>query len=208
MAVATSGRRRGAVSTVLRVGACVAVLAFRNLANILTTVRLLATLPLVLLVLSGAFASAFWLFLLAAATDLVDGSVAKYLNRPTRFGALLDPFADKIFSGSLFLSMALVELVPWWLAGLVVLRDVAIGTGALLLGRRLADFRIEPLVIGKLCTLIQLVFLGSLLAQQAGIAALGDWLASALWAVVGFTIASGLAYLGAGLRLARHGKAR
>lgn len=208
MAVATSGRRRGAVSAVLRVGAWVAGLACRNLANILTTVRLVATLPLVLLVLAGAYEPAFWLFLLAAATDLVDGSVAKYLNRPTRFGALLDPIADKIFAGFLFLAMAWVELAPSWLAGLVILRDVAIGTGALLLGRRLAGFRIEPLVIGKLCTLIQLVFIGSLLADQAGIAALGAWLDRALWLVVGFILASGLAYLGAGLRLARHGQAR
>jgi cardiolipin synthase len=208
MAVATSGSGRGALSAVLRVGTCVAVLTFRNLANILTAVRLVAALPLLLLVLAGAFAPAFWLFLLAATTDLVDGSVAKYVNRPTRFGALLDPVADKLFSGFLFLGLALVDRVPWWLAGLVVLRDVAIGVGALLLRRRLAGFRIEPLVIGKLCTLVQLVFLGSLLAHEAGIAGLGEWLDASFWAVVAFTLASGLAYLGAGLRLARHAEAR
>lgn len=208
MAVATSGSGRGALSTVLRVAACCMLLAFRNLANILTTVRLVAAPPLFLLILAGAFEIAFWLFLAAALTDLVDGTVAKYLNRPTRFGALLDPVADKLFSGLLFLSLALVSRVPWWLAGLVVLRDVAIGTGALLLRARLASFRVEPLVIGKLCTLVQLLFLGLLLGHEAGVAQVEEWRDATFWAVIAFTLTSGLAYLGAGLRLARHAQAR
>lgn len=204
MAVATSGSGRGALSAVLRIVACCALLASRNLANILTAVRLVAAVPLFLLVLAGAFEAAFWLFLFAALTDLFDGTVAKYLGRPTRFGALLDPVADKLFAGLLFLALAMEELVPWWLTGLVLLRDVAIGAGAWMLGRRLASLRIEPLVIGKLSTLVQLVFLGSLLAHAGGIVAADEWLDAAFWAVVAFTLASGFAYLGAGLRLARH----
>ncbi|GBD43241.1 Putative CDP-diacylglycerol--glycerol-3-phosphate 3-phosphatidyl-transferase 2 [bacterium HR40] len=208
MAVASSGSGRRPLNGVLRLAVCFVLLAFRNLANILTTLRLIAAVPLFLLVLSGAFEAAFWLFLLAALTDLVDGSVAKYLNRPTRFGAFLDPVADKLFSGLLFLALAMGALVPWWLAGLVILRDVAIGIGASLLRTRIASFRIEPLVIGKLCTLMQLLFLGLLLGDEAEVAEVSAWRDMAFWGVVAFTLASGLAYLGLGLRLARRAALR
>lgn len=166
MAVATSGRAAGywtRVSRALRAGG---QLMLAHLANVLTTCRLLAAAPIALLIANEVDRLAFWLFLVAALTDLADGYIAKRWAGPSPVGAALDPVADKLFTGALFLAVASRELVPLWLVVLVIGRDVVLVVGVLFLRNRLAELRIEPLVIGKLSTFLQLLYLGFLLGAR------------------------------------------
>lgn len=202
MAVARSGGPAGRGTAVNAAPATLAGAVLGQLANILTTARLVSAAPLALLVLDGRFALAFWLFLAAALTDVADGYVAKRWASPSPIGAALDPIADKLLIGCLLLALSGDDRVPGWLVLLAIGRDVILVTGAVVLRSRLREFRIEPLVIGKLSTFLQLVFLGFVLGHEAGIADVA-WVIELLVAAVAVvTLASAAAYVAAGLRLA------
>ncbi len=203
MAAATSGRSRGALSALLRGGGWAVKRAFGRLADLLTTLRLVATVPLVVLILEERYESAFWLFVFAGATDIADGLAARWLSEPTWFGALLDPVADKLFLGALFVLLGALLVLPVWLVALVVLRDISIGFGALILRLRLRRFRAEPLLVGKLCTLAQMLCIGFALGVLAGYVPSTPWLDLAVLAALVMTLFSGLVYLGMALRLER-----
>jgi len=68
-------------------------------------------------------------------TDRVDGWLARRLGAVSRLGQLLDPLADKLLIATTWLTLGLVGWAPWWLAGLMLARDVAVGVGWLALGR-------------------------------------------------------------------------
>ena len=70
---------------------------------------------------------AFWLFIAAILTDLIDGWVARILDATTDFGMFLDPLSDKLLLGFSWLTLLLSGWAPWWLAGLMIFRDVAVG---------------------------------------------------------------------------------
>lgn len=201
MAVASSGRAGGSRGAVP--GSRTASLSSwsQNLANALTLARLACTVPLVLLVVGDHPAAAFYLFLAAALSDGVDGYVAKRFNGCSPLGAVLDPAADKILVASLFTALAAVGAVPVWLVLLIVSRDLLIVGGAMALRWRVGGFRIEPLVIGKFCTFLQLVLGGFLLGHRAGIAEVGWLIEPLLLAVAAVTFVSAVAYLATGLRL-------
>ncbi|HMR29586.1 MAG TPA: CDP-alcohol phosphatidyltransferase family protein [Geminicoccaceae bacterium] len=200
MAVASSGRPgrdRGAGA-----GSHAAPLSLpQSIANLLTLARLACTVPLVLLLTQGQAVAAFWLFVVAALSDGVDGYIAKRFNGCSALGAVLDPAADKLLLASVFCALALVGAVPLWLVALIIGRDLLIVGGAALLRWRVGGFRIEPLIIGKVCTFVQLLFAGFLLGQLAGIADVGWVLAPLQMAVAAITLVSALAYVTAGLRL-------
>jgi cardiolipin synthase len=202
MAVARSGRPAGRGTAVSDGLAIAGRAVLGQLANLLTAGRLVSAAPLVLLVLHERFELAFWLFLAAALTDVADGYVAKRWARPSQIGAALDPVADKLLVGCLFLVLARAELVPAWLVALAIGRDVILVVGAVILRSRLARFRIEPLVIGKISTFLQLVLLGFVLGGAAGIAEVDRVVELLVLAAAVVTLASAAAYLAAGLRLA------
>ncbi|MDF1585699.1 CDP-alcohol phosphatidyltransferase family protein [Marinimicrococcus flavescens] len=172
-----------------------------NLANILTLVRLACAAPIVLLILAGRYEVAFWVFMAAALSDAADGFVAKRFNGCTPVGAVLDPAADKILIVSLFLALLSVEALPLWLVVLAIVRELVLVGGTALLRYRLRDFRVEPLVVGKLTTLVQLSLAGFVLGQLGGIAEVGAALAVLVPLTAVITVVSAIAYVGAGLRL-------
>lgn len=201
MATATSGHPAGAQGLIPRflVWAVRPVLA--NLANVLTAARLLATGPILFLLLHGDVGLAFWIFLAAALTDVADGFIAKHFSGVTQLGAVLDPAADKLLVACLLPALAFIGALPLWLALLAIARDCLIVGGSLLLRWRLRYFKVEPLVIGKLCTFGQLLLIGCTLADLAGIMDLA-WLINLLVPAAAFLlVVSAAAYIGFGLRL-------
>jgi cardiolipin synthase len=136
-----------------------------NAANILTVARLCCALPIVLLVLGGDYHNAALLFLLAAASDGLDGYIAKRFNAVTSFGTVLDPIADKLLMDSLFLTLAFEGHLPPWIAGLVIARDLLIVAGTLALRWLAGRFRVEPLFLGKVSTFMQIVLGAAVLLQ-------------------------------------------
>lgn len=88
-----------------------------NFACFLTFLRIMLAPVIVVLIFKGQFNLAFFIFLAAAATDLLDGFVARKFNQQSRFGQILDPVADKILfvsvMCSLIFSPTIYQLVFW-----------------------------------------------------------------------------------------------
>jgi CDP-diacylglycerol--glycerol-3-phosphate 3-phosphatidyltransferase len=105
--------------------------------NLLSAFRLLL-IPFILLALAqGLRVQALGLIFLSVATDLVDGWVARRFGQVTDLGKILDPLGDKVSTGALSLYLAWVGKLPWWIAGVVVGKDLAIlFAGLAFLGRK------------------------------------------------------------------------
>ncbi len=116
--------------------------------------------------MSNAMWIAFILFLVAGASDGVDGFLAKRFNMTTELGAYLDPLADKALIVSIYLTLGINGDIPRWLVILVVSRDILIVGGIMLSWLMGNPLKIRPLLVSKLNTVAQIAFacvvLGSL----------------------------------------------
>jgi len=109
---------------------------------------------------------AFWLFAVAAVTDLLDGWLARLLNQKSDFGALLDPIADKVMLLTTLSFLALTNLLPMWLLWLVLARDSIILAGALAYRRLTGGLKITPIFTGKLTIALEFVLVSWVLAED------------------------------------------
>lgn len=129
-------------------------------ANGLTVLRLFAV-PVVLgLLLVGPDPSptrrwiALAVFLVAAATDRLDGMMARRSGTVTRFGIVADPIADKALLGGAFIAMAVLGELAWWVVVVVIFREVLVTVVRFLVMRR----GLMPATRGgKLKTVLQVV---------------------------------------------------
>lgn len=173
-----------------------------NLANALTLLRLAAVPFLVVLLYQGRFGAALALFVLAGLSDAADGLVAKRFNQVTELGKVLDPIADKALVMALYITLAWLGWVPFWLVVAVVARDGIIVAGALAFHFVTGALEITPTRLSKANTTVQLAFVALVLVD----AALAPDLAVVRWylemAVLATTVASGLQYVVLWLRKA------
>ncbi len=98
----------------------------RNLPNVLSMGRLLATIPLVVLVLintAPAYLGATVLFAAGSVTDSLDGRLARRYHLVSRLGVFLDLTADKIFVSAALIALVQVGVTPAWIAILIVTRE-------------------------------------------------------------------------------------
>jgi cardiolipin synthase (CMP-forming) len=133
--------------------------------------------------------------ILAGFTDALDGVLARTLNQKTALGAYLDPIADKLLLSSSFVMLAFNRRISWWLATLVLSRDIILLTSAAVILVVSGYRKFPPSIYGKLTTAVQilLVFAVILLAVTQW-----HWLQLAkniiVYFVAGFTIFSGFHY--------------
>lgn len=125
--------------------------------NIITVVRLLLIPPVVWALLNESYVLGFWLFFIAGFSDGVDGFLARTFQWQSRFGAALDPVADKLLMVLTFFCLSWQGLIPWWLFGAVLLRDLIIVGGAFAYQWFTQNLEMHPLMLGKLNTLLQIV---------------------------------------------------
>ncbi|MBC8339869.1 MAG: CDP-alcohol phosphatidyltransferase family protein [Rhodospirillales bacterium] len=141
-----------------------------NLPNFITLARLAAVPFLVWLILNGALEVAFWVFLAAAVSDALDGIIAKQFDMETVFGAFIDPIADKALLVASYITLGHEGLLPMWLVILVVFRDIVIIGGALVFQTVTQSLTMQPLMISKVNTVMQLLLaLGVLFIEGYGI---------------------------------------
>lgn len=140
--------------------------------NLLSVLRLLGV-PLFLWLLLGPHADAAALVVLALSglSDWADGVLARRLNQASRLGALLDPFADRLYILATLVGLTLRDIIPWWLAAVIVLRDVVLLATVPALRRR-GYWSLPVHYLGKAGTFALLyAFPFLLLASHEGVAA-------------------------------------
>ena len=171
-----------------------------NIPNILTVIRILLTPIFVIFLLKDLFHFALLVFAIAAITDGLDGLLARYFNQYTVLGAYLDPIADKLLLASAFVSLAVLKIIPPWLAVIVLSRDILIITGIALFS--LSDIPIEmnPSLVSKWTTVAQF-FTILLTLLDPGIQGIQIAKRMLFWVTASLTIASGLHYLFVGLNI-------
>lgn len=163
--------------------------------NLITLGRLLAVPLAVWLMLTDRYGAAFWLFLAAGISDAIDGFLARRLKARSEIGAYLDPLADKCLLVSSYVTLGHQDHIESWLVILVVFRDVLIIGGAILYQTLTQSLTVQPLLISKLNTVLQIALIGFVLARLGlgiGDGGLTQWLG---YAVAESTLASGAAYV-------------
>jgi cardiolipin synthase len=115
----------------------------------------------------GNHGLALGLFVIAAISDGLDGYLAKRFGWTSQLGKVLDPVADKLLLVTVFISVAWLNLVPWWVSAAAIARDVMIGLGALIFRLWFGPLKGRPTVISKFNTLFQLGYLCAVMLVAA-----------------------------------------
>lgn len=106
---------------------------------------------------------AFGLFVVATVTDFLDGNLARLLNEKTFLGACLDPIADKFLILSCFFTLAFVQsplfTIPLWFVLLVLCNELVVILGSCILYYVNGHIVIEPTMLGKMTTVVQMGFI-------------------------------------------------
>src|SRR5260370_25934564 len=139
----------------------------RHLPNLLTTLRLAAAPTTAGMLVAGRSNAAFGLFAVAGLSDAADGFLAKRFGLDSPLGRVLDPIADKALMLAGFVTLALLDDVPVWLAVIVVARDVLILLGLAIAMALRPPIGVQPILLGKLCTGLQVLYIGWHLASLA-----------------------------------------
>lgn len=142
-------------------------MTLRWLPNAISIFRIALIVPVVLLIENGRFAEALLLFFVAGFSDGLDGFLAKRFDWHSRLGALLDPVADKFLMAGSYVTLAYIERIPYWLAAVVVLRDLIIVGGATAYNFLIAPVQGEPTRISKVNTALELLFVVAVLGNAA-----------------------------------------
>jgi len=172
-----------------------------NLPNTLTVARIILIPVFITAVIYKKHQHAFFLFVLAAITDLLDGYIARVTDQKTALGTFLDPLADKLLLTSSFILFSFQAWIPLWLTITVISRDIIVVIGWLLLYMITHEVRIEPVLLGKTAIAFQLVTLALVLfsVNMPTITIPKEFLFVVTAALTGL---SGLQYVYKGLRVA------
>ena len=171
-----------------------------NVANIVTVARiLLAPVFIWLLLWDGGELGviryvAAGLFILAIATDSLDGQLARRRNLVTDVGIILDPIADKVLIGGALVALSILGELWWWVTIVILVREFGITIFRFI---ALRDRAIPASLAGKAKTIVQSVAVSLFLVPLWTL--LGDWVLVVNWVVMGLaralTVYSGLEYL-------------
>lgn len=133
------------------------------------------------------------LFVLASATDGVDGALARSRNQVTDLGKLLDPIADKVLIGGALVTLSFLGQIDWWVTSIILVREVGITVYRLLVIR---DRVIAASGGGKLKTVMQSIAVGFYLSPLAGYwAPIGFLQLTILYLALLLTLGTGIQYL-------------
>jgi CDP-diacylglycerol--glycerol-3-phosphate 3-phosphatidyltransferase len=131
------------------------------------------------------------IFLVAAATDLLDGYLARRLKQITTVGTLLDPIADKLLISAALISLVQIRIVDAWLVILIISREFAVSGLRSIAGA--AGYTIKASDLGKTKMFFQVIAI-SFLVMSIHFANLKPYADFFLWAVVFFSVASAIQY--------------
>lgn len=134
-----------------------------TISNCLTFLRIILTPVIVVAIIYKQWSVAFYSFMIAAITDLLDGYLARLLDEQTNLGAFLDPVADKFFLIATFSSLAFLDSpffhIPVWFIAIILCREFTIILGTYVMMQANINVKINPTIWGKLTTFFQIVFI-------------------------------------------------
>ena len=185
-----------------------------NLPNVLTMVRIVLVPVFVLLLwqdTTGTALGALAVFLVAAATDKLDGTIARRRGIVTNFGKIADPFADKLLTGAAMVVLSVMDVMPWWATIIILVREIGITVLRFVMVRRSVMAASNG---GKLKTVLQIVFLSMMMMFPAMALfpdPLGDWWQTVAYVIMllaaAVTVVTGLDYCWRAWRIVREQKA-
>jgi cardiolipin synthase len=166
-----------------------------QLPNLITLARVALAPVFVILLNDRDYRLALAVFVIAGVSDGIDGFIAKRFHYESRFGAILDPVADKVLLVSAYVMLTVLHHVPLWLVIVVVFRDLLIVGGYVAYTSLYGPVHMRPSWISKLNTFMQIALVVIVLSEQA-IGTSYPWIVgSFVYAVLITTIASGGHYL-------------
>jgi cardiolipin synthase len=169
--------------------------SLRHLPNLISAARVVLVGPIVWSLLEQRFELAIWLFLVAGASDGLDGFLAKRFGWTSRLGGILDALADKALLVSTFVCLWWLGLFPLWLVIAVLARDVLIVTGGVIYNFRIEAVQPEPSPVSKLNTFLQIA-LAAAGVVHLGFGGVPAWLIDGMiWMVLATVVLSGGGYV-------------
>ncbi len=165
-----------------------------NLPNKLTMLRIIMIPLFIIVLMMGHYYISAIIFILASATDALDGHIARKYNLVTNFGKIMDPLADKMLVVSALVCLVELGNVAGWMVIVILAREFTITglrTVAAAQGVVIAAGR-----SGKIKTVFQMIAVPALLLQNWPFSYIGFPFATImLWAAVIMTIISGTEYV-------------
>lgn len=184
----------------------------RQLPNAITIARIVCAPVFLWMLLADAGHNGplrWWaavLFIVAIATDGIDGAIARRNDIVTDLGKLLDPIADKALTGCAFVGLSILGALPWWITIVVLVREIGITVYRFVV---VSDHVLAAAWMGKLKTVAQAVALSLALLPLSTL--VGDWIwwvnGVTMTIAVALTVASGIDYVVSEVRAARGGRA-
>lgn len=140
---------------------------YKDIPNIITIIRFILIIPVVVALIAHEHTTAFIVFLIAGASDALDGLLARKFNWMTRLGSIIDPLADKTLLICCFIVLAFLGHIPAYVTWLVVGRDLIIVAGGWAYHHLVGPFDLVPTYLSKVNTFVQIMFISLMLFQLA-----------------------------------------
>ena len=184
-----------------------------NLPNQLTSLRLMLSVVLFCFIAAGYYLTGFWLFILAAGTDWLDGYFARKYNEVTTLGRILDPFADKVIVCGTFIFLVTTPgmladrlLLRAWMVVVIVGREILVTALRSFIEERGSDFSAQW--SGKIKMVLQCLAASACLLYLSYANPLENapqWcrvlLVVSVWSAVISTVYSGAVYIRAAIKV-------
>jgi cardiolipin synthase len=149
--------------------------------NALSSLRLLGVPVFLWAILAGHDVVALVTLMASGVTDYLDGKIARRYGLVSRVGELLDPLADRLYIATTLFGLAWRDIIPWWLVGLLVGREVLLALVLLWVKRYGHQTGLPVHFIGKAAT-FSLLYAFPLLLLGDGHSAFAHWALPIGWA--------------------------
>ncbi|MBV1905109.1 MAG: CDP-alcohol phosphatidyltransferase family protein [Pseudomonadales bacterium] len=174
--------------------------SLRHLPNLISALRVVLVVPAAYYLWMGQYNHALVVMMIAGVSDAIDGWLARTFEWTSQLGEIIDPIADKLLIGTLFIVLSIKGHIPLWLVSVVVGRDLIILAGAIAYRLTFGKEVFPPTMISKANTAVQLIVLFALLLSLCGIPNVSEWAIkivnpAGVFLVLMLGLASGLDYI-------------
>lgn len=135
--------------------------------NVISLGRLAAVPVFVWLEQTGQPEWGLGVFVGAAASDMLDGFLARVLNQRSKLGGVIDPLADKLLVFAALVTLVIQRVLPWWLLVLILLRDLTMLVGAFVVRHKHLEIPTSPSRVGKYATFTLVLTVTAALASAS-----------------------------------------